>query len=78
MGALVDQFVHETSPQLAPELRLSTREYDASVEQEFPAVAAGVHGIPPLVAYVTPVAARLEASIRSSPRSIRCRSPDCH
>jgi hypothetical protein len=61
MGALVDQFIHQTSPQLARELHMSTGEYNAYVEREFPAVAAGVRGIPPLVAFVTPVAAQLEA-----------------
>lgn len=61
MGALVDQFVNQTSPQLARELRMSTHEYDAYVQRRFPAVAAGVKGIPPLVAFVTPVAAQLEA-----------------
>ena len=61
MGALVDQFVHQTSPQLARELHMSTGQYNAYVDQQFPAVAAGVKGIPPLVAFVTPVAAQLEA-----------------
>jgi hypothetical protein len=61
MGALMDQFVHETSPQLARKLHLTPGEFDASVKQQFPAVAAGVRGIPPLVAFVTPVAAQLEA-----------------
>ena len=61
MGALVDQFVHATSPQLARELHMSRAQYDAYVAREFPAVGAGVTGIPPLVAFVTPVAAQLEA-----------------
>jgi hypothetical protein len=61
MGALVDQFVHETSPQLARELHMTPAEYNAYVSRQFPAVAAGVKGIPPLVAFVTPVAAELEA-----------------
>jgi hypothetical protein len=61
MGALVDQFVHETSPQLARELHMTPAEYNAYVGRQFPAVAAGVKGIPPLVAFVTPVAAQLEA-----------------
>jgi hypothetical protein len=61
MGALVDQFVNETSPQLARELHMTTAEYNAYVGRQFPAVAAGVKGIPPLVAFVTPVAAQLEA-----------------
>jgi hypothetical protein len=61
MGALVDQFVHQTSPQLARELHMSSSDYDAFVARRFPAVAAGVNGIPPLVAFVTPVAAQLEA-----------------
>src|SRR5437588_6601124 len=61
MGALIDQFIHQTSPQLARGLRMTPRQYDAYVEQNFPAVAAGVTGIPPLVAFVTPVAAQLEA-----------------
>ena len=61
MGALVDQFVHETSPQLARELRMTPAAYNAYVSRRFPAVAAGVRRIPPLVAFVTPVAAQLEA-----------------
>lgn len=61
MGALVDQFVHQASPQIARELHMSTGEYNAYVDRQFPAVAAGVKGIPPLVAFVTPVAAQLEA-----------------
>jgi hypothetical protein len=61
MGAMVDQFVHQTSPQLARELHMTRGEYDAFVDRRFPAVAAGVKGIPPLVAFVTPVAAQLEA-----------------
>ena len=61
MGAAVDQFVGQTSPQLAHRLHMSTGQYNAYVRREFPAVAAGVKGIPPLVAFVTPVAARLEA-----------------
>ena len=61
MGALVDQFVHQTSPQLARQLHMSSGEYNAYVQRQFPAVAAGVKGIPPLVAFVTPVAAQLEA-----------------
>jgi hypothetical protein len=61
MNGLVDQFIHETSPQLARKLRMTPRQYDAYVRQNFPAVAAGVAGIPPLVAFVTPVAAQLEA-----------------
>jgi hypothetical protein len=58
---MVDQFVHQTSPQLARELHMTRGEYDAFVDRRFPAVAAGVKGIPPLVAFVTPVAAQLEA-----------------
>jgi energy-coupling factor transporter transmembrane protein EcfT len=61
MGALVDQFVNRTSPQLARELGMSAGEYNAFVARRFPAVAAGVKGIPPLVTFVTPVAAQLEA-----------------
>src|SRR5450755_533381 len=53
MGALVDQFVHQTSPQLARDLHMSTSKYDAYVARRFSAVAAGVKGIPPLVAFVT-------------------------
>jgi hypothetical protein len=60
MGALVDQFVDQTSPQLARDLHMGAGAYDAYVERRFPAVAAGVKGIPPLVAFVTPVAAQLE------------------
>jgi hypothetical protein len=61
MGGLVDQFVHATSPQLAHDLHMSPGAYRAYVSREFPAVATGVKGIPPLVAFVTPVAAQLEA-----------------
>lgn len=61
MGALVDQFVHQTSPRLARQLHMDAGEYNAYVARQFPAVAAGVKGIPPLVAFVTPVAAQLEA-----------------
>jgi hypothetical protein len=61
MGALVDQFVHQTSPELARQLHMNTGEYNAYVARQFPSVAAGVNGIPPLVAFVTPVAAQLEA-----------------
>jgi hypothetical protein len=51
MGALVDQFAHATSPQLAHDLHMSPGAYRAYVSREFPAVAAGVKGIPPLVAF---------------------------
>jgi hypothetical protein len=61
MGAMVDQFIHQTSPQLARELHMTGSQYNAFVGRQFPAVAAGVKGIPPLVAFVTPVAAQLEA-----------------
>jgi hypothetical protein len=61
MGAMVDQFIHQASPQLARELHMTRGEYDAFVDRRFPAVAAGVKRIPPLVAFVTPVAAQLEA-----------------
>lgn len=61
MGALLSQFIHETSPQLATELHMTPAVFDAYVAQHFPAVAAGVRGLPPLVAFVTPVAAQLEA-----------------
>lgn len=61
MGAMVDQFIHRASPQLARELHMTGGEYTAFVDRRFPAVAAGVKGIPPLVAFVTPVAAQLEA-----------------
>jgi hypothetical protein len=61
MGAMVDQFIHRASPQLARELHMTGGEYNAFVDRRFPAVAAGVKGIPPLVAFVTPVAAQLEA-----------------
>jgi hypothetical protein len=61
MGAMVDQLIDQTSPQLARELHMSPAQYDAFVAREFPAVAAGIKGIPPLVAFVTPVAAQLEA-----------------
>ncbi|MGZ4326189.1 MAG: hypothetical protein ACXVV5_29575 [Solirubrobacteraceae bacterium] len=61
IGALLDQFVHETSPQLAAELHMSPAAFNAYVAREFPAVAAGVRGLPPLVAFVTPVATQLEA-----------------
>jgi hypothetical protein len=61
MGAAVDQFIHETSPQLASQLHMTPAQFDAYERSQFPAVAAGVKGIPPLVAFVTPVAAQLEA-----------------
>jgi hypothetical protein len=61
MGAMVDQFIHQASPQLARKLHMTPGQYNAFVAQQFPAVAAGVKGIPPLVAFVTPVAAQLEA-----------------
>jgi hypothetical protein len=61
MGAMVDQFIHQASPQLARELHMTRGAYDAFVDRRFPAVAAGVKRIPPLVAFVTPVAAQLEA-----------------
>jgi translation initiation factor 1 len=60
MGAMVDQFIDQTSPQLAHELHMTNSQYDAFVGRQFPAVAAGVKGIPPLMAFVTPVAAQLE------------------
>lgn len=60
MGALVNQFVGQTSPQLGSELHMSPAGWNAYVGRRFPAVAAGVQGIPPLVAFVTPVAAQLE------------------
>ena len=61
MGALVNQFIDRTSPALAGDLHMTSGQYDAYVARSFPAVAAGVRGIPPLVAFVTPVAAQLEA-----------------
>jgi hypothetical protein len=60
IGALADQFVNQTGPGLAQALHMSTAEYNAFVAREFPKVAAGVKEIPPLVAFVSPVAARLE------------------
>ena len=51
MGALVDQFVHETSPALARRLHMTDRQFAAFVARDYPAVAAGVSGIPPLVAF---------------------------
>jgi len=60
MGALLDEFVHRTSPELARELHMSGPAFDAFVAASFPGVAAGVERLPPLVAFVTPVAARLE------------------
>jgi hypothetical protein len=61
MGALVDQFIHEASPGLARRLHMTNRQFGALVAHDYPRVAAGVTGIPPLVAFVTPVAAQLEA-----------------
>ena len=61
MGALVDQFIHETSPALARRLHMTDRQFGSFVARDYPAVAAGVKEIPPLVAFVTPVAAQLEA-----------------
>jgi hypothetical protein len=60
IGALADQFVNQTGPGLAQAMHMSTAQYDAFVAREFPKVAAGVKEIPPLVAFVAPVAARLE------------------
>lgn len=61
IGALAEQFVNQTGPGLAQAMHMSTAEDEAFVAREFPKVAAGVKEIPPLVAFVTPVAARLEA-----------------
>jgi hypothetical protein len=61
MGALVDAFDNRAAPALAAQLRMTPAEFQAYVGDNFPAVAAGVKGIPPLVAFVTPVAAQLEA-----------------
>jgi hypothetical protein len=61
MGALVDTFDNRAAPALAAQLRMTPAEFQAYVADNFPAVAAGVKGIPPLVAFVTPVAAQLEA-----------------
>lgn len=61
MGALVNQFIHETSPALARQLHMTDSQFAAYVARDYPAVAAGANGIPPLVAFVTPVAAQLEA-----------------
>jgi hypothetical protein len=61
MGALVSEFIDRTSPALAGDLHMTSAQYKAYVARSFPAVAAGVRGIPPLVAFVTPVAAQLEA-----------------
>jgi hypothetical protein len=61
MGALLDQFTHQTAPQLASELHMTPAQFNVYVAQHFPAVAAGVRGLPPLVAFVSPVAAQLEA-----------------
>ena len=60
MGAMASQFVGQTGPGLAHAMHMSPAQYDAFVAREFPKVAAGAKEIPPLVAFVTPVAARLE------------------
>jgi len=51
MGALVSEFIDRTSPALAADLHMTSGQYDAYVARSFPAVAAGVRGIPPLVAF---------------------------
>src|SRR2546423_2687518 len=52
IGAMLDQFVHQTSPQLARELHMSRREYNAFLARHAPGVAAGVKQLPPLVTFV--------------------------
>jgi len=42
-------------------LHITDRQFGAFVARDYPRVVAGVTGIPPLLAFVTPVAAQLEA-----------------
>jgi hypothetical protein len=60
MGGAIDQFINETSPRLARELRMTPAQFAAYEQQSFPAVSAAVKGIPPLVAFVSPVNAQLQ------------------
>jgi hypothetical protein len=61
MGGAVDQFINQASPQLAHQLGMTPAQFAAYEQHAFPAVSAAVTGIPPLVAFVAPVNAQLQA-----------------
>jgi hypothetical protein len=61
MGGAIDQFINQASPQLAHQLGMTPAQFAAYEQHAFPAVRAAVTGIPPLVAFVAPVNAQLQA-----------------
>jgi hypothetical protein len=60
MNAALRQFSADLSPQLAHQLGMSRGQFRAYEHNSFPRVSAAVTGLPPLVAFVSPVNARLQ------------------
>jgi hypothetical protein len=60
VNAAVAQFTGQATAQLAHDLGMTSSQFAAFERRDFPAVAAALQGLPPLVAFVSPVNAQLQ------------------